>query len=109
MVKKGDLHGIKIARNAPQISHLAFADDNLLFTRANPKEADKVLNILATYQRAFGQVVNLEKFESSFSRNVPNIDKDIIYNKMGVKTVDSHIRYLGLPCSPLWWTEFGRS
>lgn len=30
-VNKGDIHGIKIARAAPQISCLLFADDNLLF------------------------------------------------------------------------------
>lgn len=45
----------------------------------------------------------MEKSESSFSRNVHDRDKDMICNQMGVKSVDSHTRYLGLPVT------FGRS
>lgn len=60
-VNKGAIHGIKIARAAPQISHLLFADDSLLFSRANIQEAETILQVLQTYQRASGQVVNLEK------------------------------------------------
>lgn len=29
------IHGVKIARNVPAISHLFFADDNILFTRVS--------------------------------------------------------------------------
>jgi hypothetical protein len=47
-----EIHGIKVARSAPQLSHLFFADDSLLFTRASSHEASKILNILSTYQRA---------------------------------------------------------
>lgn len=34
-VHRGNLHGVKVARNAPSISHLFFADDSFLFFRAN--------------------------------------------------------------------------
>jgi hypothetical protein len=84
-----EIHGIKVARSAPQLSHLFFADDSLLFTRASSHEASKILNILSTYQRASGQVVNLDKSEASFSRNVRNDDKDMICNMMGAKAVEA--------------------
>jgi hypothetical protein len=102
-VASNSIHGLKIARQAPQISHLFFADDSLLFTRANQKEAEFIMEILSTYQKASRQMVNLDKSEVSFSRNMLNEEKEMICNKMGVKTVDTHSRYLGLP------VVFGRS
>lgn len=69
------LHGLKVARQAPQISHMFFVDDSLLFTRANSSEADIFLNILSTYQRASGQMVNMDKSEVSFSQNVPTTER----------------------------------
>lgn len=61
------IHGIQLARKAYIISHLFFADDNLLFVRANENEADCVMNILKVYQESSGQVVNLDKSEVSFT------------------------------------------
>jgi hypothetical protein len=45
-----------VARNAPKITHLFFADDSLLFARANQKKAEVILNILQSYQNASGQL-----------------------------------------------------
>ncbi|XP_058749860.1 uncharacterized protein LOC131622856 [Vicia villosa] len=98
-----DIHGIKVARNAPTISHLFFADDSLLFSRANEAEAIRVLSILQKYQRASGQLVNVEKSEVSFSGNMGNVAKEAITSFLGFKSVSSHIKYLGLPI------VFGRS
>jgi hypothetical protein len=36
---RGDIYRVKICRNSPIISHLLFADDCLLFFRANIHEA----------------------------------------------------------------------
>ncbi|GAU21787.1 hypothetical protein TSUD_329120, partial [Trifolium subterraneum] len=66
-------------------------------SRASSHEASKILNILATYEQASGQVVNLDKSEASFSRNVRNEDKDMICNMMGAKAVEAQSRYLGFP------------
>ncbi|CAJ2671909.1 unnamed protein product [Trifolium pratense] len=101
--REKEIHGIKVARSAPQLSHLFFADDSLLFTRANSHEATKILSILQVYQQASGQVVNLDKSEASFSRNVQNEDKNMICNMMGAKAVEAQSRYLGFPI------PFGRS
>jgi hypothetical protein len=101
--QQSNIHGIQIARNAPKITHLLFADDSLLFARANPKEAETIMKVLQSYQLASGQMVNLDKSEVSFSRNVPEIEKDMICHQIAIKTVASHSRYLGLP------VIFGRS
>ncbi|XP_058723191.1 uncharacterized protein LOC131594996 [Vicia villosa] len=107
LLKKGvadkQIHGVKVARSAPVISHLFFADDSLLFSRANSNEARKLLDILHQYQTASGQIVNFEKSEASFSSNVSNADKANIQNIMRVNTVQRHTKYLGIPLI------FGRS
>jgi hypothetical protein len=48
-------------------------------------------------------MVNMDKSEASFSRNVLEADSQFICNMMGAKTVASQQRYLGLP------VVFGRS
>lgn len=101
--KNKQLHGIRIARQARQISHMFFADDSLLFARANLIEAETILNMHSTYQRVSGQVVYVDKSEASYSRNVLTNDKEMICNMMVVKTIESHSRYLGLH------VVFGRS
>ncbi|CAI8590863.1 unnamed protein product [Vicia faba] len=97
------IHGIKIARRAPVISHLLFGDDSLIFARANSQEPDKILDILQKYQVASEQIVNLDKFKPSFSHNVSVDEQNVIRGKMGVQTVSSYLKYLGLP------VVFGRS
>lgn len=96
-VEDKNLHGIKIARQAPQISHLFFVDNSLLFSRANMAESRNILNMLQTYQRASGQIVNLDKSEASFSQNVQSNDKDIICEMIGIKAVVAQSRYIGFP------------
>ncbi|XP_058783087.1 uncharacterized protein LOC131657739 [Vicia villosa] len=98
-----EIHGVKVARKAPTISHLFFADDSLIFSRANENEADIILKILEKYQRASGQMVNGDKSEVSFSSNLSTELKESIRNKLGFRAVGSHTKYLGLPF------VFGRS
>lgn len=61
-----------------------FADYSLLFARENSKEAYCILKV---YQDYFGNMVNLENSEASFSQNVLEEDKIMICNRMGVNTV----------------------
>lgn len=65
-----NLHGLRIPRKAPVISHMFFVDYSLMFARAITTEADQILQVLHRYQAASGQVVNLNKSEVSFSKNV---------------------------------------
>lgn len=48
-IVKGDIHGIRIARYAPEVSHLHFADDLLIFCRGNLTQVDSVLDILRIF------------------------------------------------------------
>ena len=84
---KKEIHGIKIGKKVNAISHLFFADDSLLFTRANEQEVEKVLEILSTYEAASGQKLNMEKSEVSFSRNIEQEKQDLLQMKLSFKAV----------------------
>ncbi|XP_058783487.1 uncharacterized mitochondrial protein AtMg00310-like [Vicia villosa] len=62
-----------------------------------------MVEVLKRYQDSSGQMVNLDKSEASFSQNVAESEKNLIRNKMGVKTIEAHTKYPGLP------VLFGRS
>ncbi|CAJ2636114.1 unnamed protein product [Trifolium pratense] len=94
---KGDIHKVKICRNAPIISHLLFADDCFLFFRASDSEAVIMKNILSTYEAASGQAINLQKSEIYCSRNVSSAIQNSVSNILGVQQVLGTGKYLGLP------------
>ncbi|KAL5817683.1 hypothetical protein ACOSQ3_026061 [Xanthoceras sorbifolium] len=96
---EGRLHGIKVARYAPSISHLLFADDSLIFTRATREEGAVLKRILQMYEAASGQSVNYEKSALTFSPNVPEMTVLDIGNIFNVDVVACHEKYLGLPSS----------
>ena len=82
---------------SPTISHLLFADDSLLFCRANQEEVQVVIEVLQTYAASLGQCINFEKFSIYFSSNTAREQRDNIKGALGVREVDMFDTYLGLP------------
>jgi hypothetical protein len=97
------IKGIKIAHKAPEITHLFFADDSLLFCRANSGDIEHINNIITTYQNASGQLVNVNKSEIMFSKHVNNQTRNAIHQLLPMQRVDYFSKYLGVP------THIGRS
>jgi hypothetical protein len=60
------IHGISIVQNAPKVSHLFFADDNIIFCQAKKEEAAHLKNVFEEYQRISGQLINMAKSEMTF-------------------------------------------
>ncbi|XP_021737156.1 uncharacterized protein LOC110703671 [Chenopodium quinoa] len=102
-VALGHLHGIRVAPLAPTISHLFFADDSIIFAKANLNEVDTIREVLHTYEIASGQMVNFGKTTVTFSKGVPVDRREDLANALRVNIVDVHDKYLGLP------TVVGRS
>ena len=69
----GCLNGCKIARGAPPISYLFFADNCFLYFRATEVETCIIKHTLLEYGLASRQKVNFNKSSNSFSRNVDPI------------------------------------
>ena len=68
---EGHIRGVAIYRNGPKVSHLFFVDDSVLFCSAKEEECQKILDILAIYERGSGQKINREKTNIFFSSNTP--------------------------------------
>ena len=90
------LHGVSICRRAPCISNLLFADDSLLFCRANQEEVQVISDALQTYAAASGQCINFEKSSVFFSSNTATESRERIKEILGVREVERFDSYLGL-------------
>lgn len=93
----GILHGCKIARHAPVVTHLFFADDCYLFFRATSEEAECIKECLSYYAQASGQLVNFHKSCNHFSRNTSNPIASAISQILQVSIEREPSVYLGLP------------
>ena len=53
--------GFSIPRGCPPVTHLAFADDVLIFSNGSTTALKQITRVLDTYQRVSGQLVNTQK------------------------------------------------
>ncbi|KAL0012862.1 hypothetical protein SO802_007970 [Lithocarpus litseifolius] len=88
---------IKASRNGPSFSHIFFADDLLLFAKANSKNCEAILEVLDNFCNLAGQKVNKAKSRILFSPNVARRRKRRLCNKLGVCETSDLGRYLGFP------------
>lgn len=58
---KSLIKGIKVARSAPPISHMFFAEDSYIFCKASMESAENVLTLLKIFEQASGQKLNVDK------------------------------------------------
>ena len=93
----GLIHGVKVGRGVPVVSHLFFANDCFMFFKANQSEARLIKHILAAYGQRSGQLVNFNKSSISFSLNVNEDVKGLICDTLEVNATTNHGTYLGLP------------
>ena len=84
---EGHIQGVAICRNGPRVSHLFFADDSILFCHAKEEECQRILDILAIYERGSGQKINCDKTNIFFSSNTPPAMKDRIQAILGVPAI----------------------
>ena len=77
------LSGLSICRGCPKITHLFFADDSLLFCKANSQECQQLIEILSLYEAASGQKINADKSSVFFSANTMEEKKNEILEILG--------------------------
>ncbi|KAK2649869.1 hypothetical protein Ddye_017358 [Dipteronia dyeriana] len=95
---RGVFYGFKPSRHSLRISHLFFADDSLLFTRAEDRYCETIKRVLQNYFEASGQVINYEKSAVCVSPSVGKTEGKRLADRMGMNLMDCHGKYLGLSC-----------
>ena len=93
----GLLKGIKVARNCPLISHLMFAEDLIIFSRAHPSDFEAIQDCFNQFHEWLDLSVNTAKSVVSFSTNIHQPAKVEICNQTGLKLVDPNSKYHGFP------------
>lgn len=77
---KGLLSGVRCA-NGPSISHLLFANDSLIFCKADAKELVFLKSLLKTYEMVSGECINFSKSATFFSKKV-NSDRKLFLSSI---------------------------
>ncbi|XP_026398930.1 uncharacterized protein LOC113294768 [Papaver somniferum] len=94
---KGKIHGIKIEKKAHVVSHLLFADDCIIFCKADKKEAENILNIFEKFSYGSGQMINLTKSGIFFSKNTSKEMVKEITELMKIDPIPLADKYFGSP------------
>ncbi|KAL6130640.1 hypothetical protein ACLB2K_069019 [Fragaria x ananassa] len=93
----GRLKGVKVCMNAPTFSHLFFTDDSFIFSKAEVENVLCLNEIFVAYENMSGKQINYEKSSFSFNKSVPLWKQYELATLLGVKRVEKHDKYLGLP------------
>jgi hypothetical protein len=96
-VDSGNIVPLKICRRAPGISHLLFADDSLLFFKANVEHANKIRAALQLYASSTSQLINPGKCSIMFGNSCPMPIREEIKGVLQDVQETFEAKYLGLP------------
>ena len=88
---------IKASQGGLAFSHLFFADDLVLFAKANRKNCVAVKEVLDTFCSLPSQKVSATKTKVFFSPNVPIENRESLCEVLGFRSTPNLGKYLGLP------------
>uniref|UniRef100_A0A803P3N7 RNase H type-1 domain-containing protein n=1 Tax=Cannabis sativa TaxID=3483 RepID=A0A803P3N7_CANSA len=101
----GSFNGISIARSAPAISHLLFADDTLLFAKATQSSCNALQAALQLYNQTTSQRVNFGKevLLKAVIQAIPS------YVMSCYKLPTSICQKIEKLMAQFWWGSFGKN
>jgi hypothetical protein len=88
---------IQISKNGPRFSHLFFADDVLLFSKATCDQGRVMANLFNKFSKASGLRINCAKSRALFSKGVTRRKVDKMTTLSNIRSTTSLGKYLGFP------------
>ena len=92
-----EYHGFFMETRGPQVNHLSFADDIILFTSGRCKTLKLLVTTLKEYEHTLGQLINGDKSHFILHSNAFNSTRYRINRLTGFKQKQGPITYLGCP------------
>ncbi|GAU50504.1 hypothetical protein TSUD_409790 [Trifolium subterraneum] len=96
-VQQGNWAPIHISDNGPRLSHLLFADDVLLFSKAKNSQLRFITDLFDHFSRASGLKINLSKSRAFYSAGIPHTKINKLTSISGIRSTVSLDKYLGFP------------
>nr|XP_025677258.2 uncharacterized protein LOC112777171 isoform X2 [Arachis hypogaea] len=87
---------VAVTRGGPRISHLMFADDLLLFCKAQKSQVECVMHAFQSFCRASEMKINLDKSKVLCSKNVNNRRKELFTGVSSIRFTQDLGKYLGV-------------
>ena len=88
---------MKASKENVEVSHLFFADDLMLFAKANESGAKTIKEVLTKFCDESGQLVSIDKSRVYFLPNIHEGIKDRICTSLGSQATNCLGKYLGMP------------
>lgn len=90
---EGSIHEIRIAREAPIVSHLFFAKDSFIFGKTTLEEAREIKDIRENSCEASGQLINYHKSVVYFSKGACPKSCKAISTTLGMRIMQKDEKY----------------
>ena len=88
---------VRASRSGLSFSHVFFADDLMLFVKADYKNCEAITEVLDKFCSLVGQRVSTTKSKILFSPNVTSRRARGICRRLGIAATDNLGKYLGFP------------
>ncbi|KAA3463577.1 LINE-1 reverse transcriptase isogeny [Gossypium australe] len=96
-IESGTWDPISLSRSGPPISHLFFADDLVIFCKAQIDQASSLERILSLFCGISGHKISARKSQIFFSKNTEADTRNQISQLFGFQEVQNLGMYLGVP------------